>query len=117
MFYNLVAHPKVAKKLQQEIDTVFEDESNIVYEKMRRMDYLQAVINETLRLFPAVPSGLERITPPGGLQISGVYVPSDVVISVPQWTVHRGNTHRAQLSIQPRLTYFIINRRTQFCRA
>lgn len=58
---------------------------------MRDIPYLEAIINETLRLKPAVPSGQPRVTPPGGLQIDEVWIPGDVNVVVPQYILQRDN--------------------------
>lgn len=47
-------------------------------------------MNETLRLHPAVPSGTQRLTPKEGLTVGDRYVPGDVMVCVPSYTVFRG---------------------------
>ncbi|PNY27111.1 Cytochrome P450 52A1 [Tolypocladium capitatum] len=53
--YELARHPDVVAKLRNEIlDTVGPDKPP-TYEHLKNMPYLKAVLNETLRLYPAVP--------------------------------------------------------------
>ena len=52
---------------------------------------MEAIINETLRLKPAVPSGQPRVTPPEGLQIDEVWIPGDGNVVVPQYILQRDN--------------------------
>jgi cytochrome P450 len=53
--YLLSTHPRVLSRLREEIATKIGLRNYPTYEAIRDMKYLRAVINETLRLFPAVP--------------------------------------------------------------
>ncbi|MBJ7019369.1 cytochrome P450, partial [Vibrio cholerae] len=53
------------------------------YEKVKTIAFLDDIINESLRLRPAVMTGGYRITPDQGLQIDEVYIPGDVNVFVP----------------------------------
>lgn len=49
------SHPEVQKKLQQEVDNVFgQSDRPTKMEDLRELKYLEAVIKESLRLFPPV---------------------------------------------------------------
>ena len=54
-FFLLVRHPRVLQKLRDEILTTFHGRTVITRSELRRMQYLQNVLKETLRLYPAVP--------------------------------------------------------------
>ncbi|XP_072749238.1 cytochrome P450 9e2-like [Anoplolepis gracilipes] len=59
--HELAANPDVQTKLRQEIDKVLEESNGEVsYEAINRLEYLELVVNETLRLYPPV-SFLERM--------------------------------------------------------
>ncbi|CAB3400439.1 unnamed protein product [Caenorhabditis bovis] len=49
--YLLAKHPDVLKKVQQEVDEVCEN-ANISFDDINKLNYLEAVIKETLRLYP-----------------------------------------------------------------
>ena len=54
LFYELIQNRHVEKKLIEEIDSVIGTRA-IEFEDIKEMTYLKAVIDETLRLHPAVP--------------------------------------------------------------
>jgi len=59
--YELAANPDVQTKLREEIDKVLEESNGeVTYEIINRTQYLDLVINETLRLYPPV-AFLERM--------------------------------------------------------
>ncbi|TFY79313.1 hypothetical protein EWM64_g4698 [Hericium alpestre] len=67
LFWNLVKNPQAYARLQREIDANFaRGELPCDVNKMVEMGYLNACISETLRLFPALPSGSPRYVPLGG---------------------------------------------------
>lgn len=50
----------------------------ITLEQAKHMPYLQACLYEGLRLHPAVGMSLPRVTPPGGVEIDGRFIPEGV---------------------------------------
>lgn len=53
------------------------------YERVKTIAFLDDIINESLRLRPAVMTGGYRVTPDQGLQIDEVHIPGDVNVFVP----------------------------------
>ncbi|KAI6040942.1 cytochrome P450 [Pisolithus marmoratus] len=89
--YYIALHPHVQEKLQKELDeaSVTEDDVVFTYEQVKRLSYLEAVINEGLRVHSTSSLGLPRVAPEGGLTIRGVHFPEGTVLSVPTYTIHR----------------------------
>ena len=54
-----------------------------LYEKVKSVTFVDDVINETLRLKPALLTGGYRVTPAKGIQVDEVYIPGDVNVFVP----------------------------------
>jgi cytochrome P450 len=50
---------------------------------------LNAVIEETLRLYGAAPSSLPRVVPQGGAKMGGHYIPQGTTVSTQAYTFHR----------------------------
>ncbi|KAI9357101.1 cytochrome P450 [Pilaira anomala] len=64
LFYNVMLFPRVEKKLLEEInefipDGIEQDTVNL-YEAIQKMTYSHAVLNEVLRLYPAVPGNRKQ---------------------------------------------------------
>ncbi|KAJ7887589.1 cytochrome P450 [Mycena olivaceomarginata] len=53
--YMLAEHPEIAARLRKEILDTVGSSRMITYDDLRSMKYLRAFLNETLRLYPAVP--------------------------------------------------------------
>ena len=52
--YLLAQHKEVREKIIEEVDSVLGD-ADPDYESLKELTYLQAVITESLRLYPSVP--------------------------------------------------------------
>jgi len=89
--YYVASNPEVQKKLQTELDEALQGEDDIVssYEAVKNLPYLNAVINEGLRMHSTSGIGLPRIVPEGGLTIQNRFFEQGTVLSVPSYTIHR----------------------------
>ncbi|KAG9235555.1 cytochrome P450 [Amylocarpus encephaloides] len=85
MLARLVYNPDKYKKLCDEIRGAFEEEKEIRYEKLGELPYLNAVIEEGLRIHPPVPTGLLRTVPKDGDTVDGFWVPGGTAVSVGSW--------------------------------
>jgi len=90
VIYFLLKDTAALTKLQQEIDRVCHEHSwpsdvPVALHLAQSMQYLQAVIYESMRLFPANGLPLARISPPQGLEIDGHYFPPGVRLTVYSW--------------------------------
>lgn len=72
------------ERLQKEVD-----EAQGAHDSAHPLPYIEAVINETLRLKPVVPSGQSRVTPPEGLFIDETWIPGNTIVVVPQYLLQR----------------------------
>ncbi|KAM0814313.1 putative Cytochrome P450 [Seiridium cardinale] len=84
----LLANPDKLDRLNREIRSV-DDPDELKDEYLKRMPYLQACLNETLRLYPPVPTGGLRVVGHGGNRILGQIVPAETKLSFATWTAFR----------------------------
>ncbi|KAK7680564.1 hypothetical protein QCA50_016346 [Cerrena zonata] len=92
LFWSLIRNPEVYKRLQNEIDTVYADHANpLSTEKHSKLVYLNACINETLRLYPPVPTNGPRQVwyGAGPHVVAGSAIPEGTQIYVPPYSLHR----------------------------
>lgn len=83
LFY-FAKYPTVQAKLQHQLDTTMpRGPQDWDYEKIKSITFIDHIINETLRLRPAVMTGGSRVTPAEGLQVDEVHIPGDVNVIVP----------------------------------
>lgn len=56
---------------------------------LAKLIILTALINETLRLHPPVPSGGLRDTPPEGVMTGQTWIPGNTTVVIPQYSLGR----------------------------
>lgn len=76
-FY-LLKNPDVLKKITDEIRGAFTSEVDINFASVSNLKYTLACLNEALRVYPPVPTGLPRVIPAGGELIIERFVPEKV---------------------------------------
>lgn len=69
-----------AQKAAEEIRSTFARSEDIDLIKVSQLKYLTAVIDETLRMYPAVPGQPPRVIPAGGAVVCGKFLPEEVCI-------------------------------------
>jgi cytochrome P450 len=84
----LLKHPKVMKKVQDELDGVVGDGRFVNENDIPQLKYLQAIVKETFRLHPLAP----LLVPHESIEsceINGYHVPAKTCIFVNIWAIHR----------------------------
>ncbi|KAI0199882.1 cytochrome P450 [Astrocystis sublimbata] len=82
--YLLATNPDVFVKLATEIRGSFKNDSSVNFSSVQQLPFLNAVINESLRLYPPGVNSQPRVTPSGGSRVLGQHIPANTVIGIPQ---------------------------------
>ncbi|KAL5339825.1 cytochrome P450 [Aspergillus crustosus] len=86
LVYAVCQNENIRDRLVEEVNSLPKDFSDRL---IRDLPYLNQVINETLRLHTAVPSGLPRAVPPEGATFLGFQLPGGVTVATQSYSVHR----------------------------
>ncbi|CAG8909915.1 unnamed protein product [Penicillium egyptiacum] len=89
LLYHLLMTPEKMKIIIEEVRGTFEKDSDMDMRALERMTYLNACIEEGLRIYPPVPVGLPRVTPDEGLLVCGEHIPGKTAVSVHHWATYR----------------------------
>ncbi|KAI1091765.1 monooxygenase [Rostrohypoxylon terebratum] len=79
----LIKNPRVMKKLQAQIDATILNPEDWTYEKVKSITYITNIIDEVLRVRPALMVGGYRITPPEGIYVDEQFIPGKTHVFVP----------------------------------
>lgn len=85
IFNHLSRNGGILQKLCTEIRTKFKEEKDITIDAIQDLPYLEAVLNEGLRMCNPIPGGLPRVVPEGGDTYAGVYLPGGVSCFSKRW--------------------------------
>jgi cytochrome P450 len=82
----VLQRPELQRKLEEEVATLPEEfmEKDVV-----ELPLLNAIVEETHRLYGAAPSSLPRVVPKGGSHLGGHYIAEGTTVSTQAYTFHR----------------------------
>ena len=89
--YLLALHPEIQTKLRQEIETAKKDNNGVLgYETLTSLPYLDAVITETLRMYPPVTKVDRQCSEDYTLVHEGkrIFIPKGAAVMIPIYAVH-----------------------------
>ncbi|ORY62226.1 cytochrome P450 ClCP1 [Pseudomassariella vexata] len=89
--YFLAMNQDALKKVTEEVRAAFKSEDEINFTTVNDLNYMLGCLNEALRMYPPVPSGLPRVVPQGGAHICGYYVPQGVTVGIYQWALYHNS--------------------------
>ncbi|KAI8633672.1 cytochrome P450 CYP4/CYP19/CYP26 subfamily [Xylariaceae sp. FL1651] len=88
LWYNLLSHPDSMSLLYKELLQAKLSRPYPRWTEIAALPYLDACINEAVRLHPPFCLPLERVVPEGGLEIGGRFIPGGTVIGMNPWVLN-----------------------------
>jgi len=89
LVWAVLSNPEIQSRLEHEVNGLENGYRDAILETL---PYLNAVIDETLRLFGAAPGSLPRQAPKGGAQLGDYFAPEGTTISSQAYTLHRNES-------------------------
>lgn len=90
--YHMIRHPTAYQKVRDEIYSAKSHgqckDSVVSYADARGLQYLQACIKETFRMFGPFGAVLPRQVGPGGVEIGGHNFAEGTILSISPWVIH-----------------------------
>lgn len=97
VLYYIARDPTLATNLRAELaENNLRNDDSLTIISLAHLPFLNAIINEALRLHPPVPGGTYRSSPPSGITVSGHFIPEGCVVLSPQYTIQRSPKAFAQ---------------------
>lgn len=99
VLYCLLKHPSCLAKTRQEISSRTRNgelSSRPTFKQVQSTPYLQAVIQEAMRLVPVAGMPLQRVVPPGGAHICGRFFPAGSVVAISLWVFQHSTSIHGQ---------------------
>ncbi|KAF2822613.1 cytochrome P450 [Ophiobolus disseminans] len=90
-FFYLLTNPTWYTALQTELLTIFPNESSMTFMALGDLKILNAIIQETFRMYPPVPTILPRLTSSTGATVCGKFIPPGTSIGIAQWPAYRSS--------------------------
>jgi len=95
--YYIARDPAITTSLRDElVRHNLHNDDNFTIASLAHLPFLNAIINESLRLHPPVPGGTYRFSPPGGITVNDHFIPEGCVVLSPQYTIQRSPKAFAQ---------------------
>ncbi|OCK74982.1 cytochrome P450 [Lepidopterella palustris CBS 459.81] len=93
--YHLSRNSAKLQKLLEEVRSSIKSEDDFSLNNLAHMTYLNAVLEESMRIYPPVAGYLPRVAPKEGISVAGHWVPPGTQASVTAWAItHSPNNFR-----------------------
>ncbi|KAJ4347282.1 uncharacterized protein N0V89_011222 [Didymosphaeria variabile] len=86
--YYLHQQPAKLARLKKEIRDAFTSVEDMTMTKLSQLEYLNACIEEGLRIYPPVPGLIPRETPDAGANVADRWVPGGTIVSIAHYPAY-----------------------------
>ncbi|UYV82557.1 hypothetical protein LAZ67_21002753 [Cordylochernes scorpioides] len=87
--YSLALNPECQDRLAEEIDSFYSvPDAKLDYDTVKTLPYLEAVISETLRLYPSANRIERQAAASYRLGNTGIEIPKDMILQIPVHAIH-----------------------------
>lgn len=87
VFNYLAQDSALVEKARAELEPLLREDGSFDNKEANNAQFVNGCINEALRLHPPVPTALQRLTPPEGLQVGDTYIPGDTCVWCPSFAM------------------------------
>lgn len=87
--WSVLCDPTLQSALEEEVATLPDP---LTDSKLEQLEILNAVLQEALRLYMAVPGPQPRVVPHGGAEMGGHFFPEGTIVTTQAYTLHRDPT-------------------------
>ncbi|KAJ5901463.1 sterigmatocystin biosynthesis P450 monooxygenase stcL, partial [Penicillium taxi] len=91
--YYLCINRDALAQLSQLVRKTFSRDSDITNAKCASLPYVDAVIDESLRLYSPMAAHLPRVVPPGGATVAGNFLPANTNVHVPHYASYMSDSN------------------------
>lgn len=88
LLYHLLTNPDKLALIRAEVRTSFASSADITMGRLANLRYLNACIQEGLRIYPPISVGVPRTIPQGGNAVMGRWLPAGTDVSVHQMAAY-----------------------------
>jgi cytochrome P450 len=86
LIWAVLQSPRIQGRLEEEVASL---PGRFSHSELEELPYLNAVIEETLRMYGPIPGALQRVAPQAGLHVSGHFIPPGTIVCTQSYSMHR----------------------------
>lgn len=91
--YELALHPEMQDRLREEINSTLDEQDKLTYETLLGMKYLDMVVNETLRMYPPIPSTTRKCMKDYPIPDTNLTIPAGANVEISAYAIQRDPEH------------------------